>query len=171
MSKIDKTVFEAPGSAIVGDVTIGPDCGVWYNAVIRGDENSVTIGARSNIQDCAVIHVDTNYPVEIGDDVTIGHGAIVHGCQVGDNTIIGMGAIILNGAKIGRDCVIGAGALVTQGTEIPDGSIAFGNPAKIIRDTKPEEIAANKKNAELYVELAREGRTSDLIEAIAPGAE
>ena len=124
MTAKDGQVFQAAGSVITGDVTIGRDCGVWYNAVIRGDEVDIHIGDRTNIQDNAVVHGDPGNPVHIGSGVTIGHGAIVHGCSIGDNSLIGMGAIILNGARIGRDCIIGAGALVTQGTEIPDGSVA-----------------------------------------------
>ena len=171
MGTIDNTVYEADGSVIIGDVTIGPDCGIWYNAVVRGDENSIHIGSRTSIQDCAVIHTDVECPVRIGDDVTVGHGAIVHGCEVGDNTIIGMGAIILNNAQIGSNCIIGAGALVTENKRIPDGSVAFGNPAKIIREITPEEIAANKNNAAIYVGLARDARTSGLIDAISPSGD
>lgn len=171
MTKIARTVYEAVGSAIEGDVTIGEESSVWFNAVIRGDEDRIAIGARSNIQDNATVHEDAGYPVVIGDDVTIGHNAIVHGCTIGDNSLIGMGAIILNGAKIGRDCIIGAGALVTQGTEIPDGSMAFGSPAKVVRACTEEEIAANSKNARVYVDLAREARTGDLIDAVSPGGE
>ena len=171
MATIDKTVYEAEGSAIIGDVTIGPDSSVWFNAVLRGDEANIVVGARTSIQDCAVVHTDVDYPVKIGDGVTVGHGAIVHGCEVGDNTIIGMGSIVLNGAKIGKNCIIGAGALVTGGKEIPDGSVAFGNPAKIVREITPEEIEANKLNASRYVDMARDARTSDLIEAISPAGD
>ena len=141
-------VFQAAGSVITGDVTIGRDCGVWYNAVIRGDEVDIHIGDRTNIQDNAVVHGDPGNPVWIGSGVTIGHGAIVHGCSIGDNSLIGMGAILLNGARIGRDCIIGAGALVTQGTEIPDGSVAFGNPARIRGQMSPEAVAENRRNAD-----------------------
>ena len=151
-------VFHAAGSVITGDVTIGRDCGVWYNAVIRGDEVDIHIGDRTNIQDNAVVHGDPGNPVWIGSGVTIGHGAIVHGCSIGDNSLIGMGAILLNGARIGRDCIIGAGALVTQGTEIPDGSVAFGNPARIRGQMSPEAVAENRRNADVYVELARKNR-------------
>ena len=148
MTAKDGQVFQAAGSVITGDVTIGRDCGVWYNAVIRGDEVDIHIGDRTNIQDNAVVHGDPGNPVHIGSGVTIGHGAIVHGCSIGDNSLIGMGAIILNGARIGRDCIIGAGALVTQGTEIPDGSVAFGNPARIRGQMSPEAVAENRRNAD-----------------------
>ena len=120
MSNIDKSVYVATGAIITGDVTIAEDCSIWYNAVIRGDEYPITIGSRSNIQDNAVVHVGAGHSCIIGQNVTVGHGAIVHGCTVGDDTLIGMGAIILNGARIGKNCIIGAGALVSEGKEIPD---------------------------------------------------
>lgn len=161
MAKIHESVFQAKGSVVLGDVEMGADCGVWYGAVIRGDEDSIRIGSGSNFQDNAVLHVDTGYPMVIGDGVTVGHGAILHGCSVGDNTVIGMGAIVLNTAKIGKNCIIGAGALVPGGMEIPDGSIAFGNPAKIRREVTEDDIRANRENAEVYVELAREAKKQD----------
>lgn len=168
MGTVDKTVYEATGSAIIDDVTIGAESSIWFNAVVRGDEASVNIGRRTSIQDNAVVHTDIDCPVIIGDDVSVGHGAIVHGCTIGDNTIVGMGSIVLNGAHVGSNCIIGAGALVTQGTVIPDGSVAFGSPAKIARAITAEEISANKENASLYVGLARDARTNDLIDAISP---
>ena len=171
MSTIDNTVYEASGSAIVGDVTIGADSSMWFNAVVRGDEAGVVIGQRTSIQDNATVHTDIDCPVKIGDDVSVGHGAIVHGCTIGDNTIIGIGAIVLNRANIGSNCIIGAGALVTQDTVIPDGSVAFGSPAKVARKIAPDEIAANKKNACIYVELARDARTNDLIDAVSPAGD
>lgn len=168
MNKIDKTVFRAEGSIVSGDVAIGPNCGIWHNAVIRGDEDCITIGANSNVQDNATVHVDPGFPVHIGDGVTIGHNAIVHGCSIGDNTLVGMGAIVLNGAKIGNDCIIGAGALVTEGKEIPDGTVWFGSPARQAREMTEDDIAANRHNAAVYVELARNARTEELIEAVNP---
>ena len=154
MPIIHPTVVIALGAHVLGEATLGPRCSVWYNAVVRADEAPITIGAETNIQDCAVIHVSTGHPTAIGEDVTIGHGAIVHGCTVGSNTLIGMGAIVLDDAEIGRDCIIGAGALVTKGMRIPDGSLAFGNPARIIRSLTEEEIEANRANAAEYVRLA-----------------
>lgn len=171
MSKIASTVYEAAGSAIEGDVTIGEESSLWFNAVVRGDEDSIVIGKRTSIQDNATVHEEAGYPVVIGDDVSIGHNAIVHGCTIGDNSLIGMGAIVLDGAKIGKNCIIGAGALVTHNTEIPDGHMAFGSPAKVVRACTAEEIAANKHNAKVYVDLAREARTSSLIEAVSPSGE
>ena len=109
---IHESAFIAPDADIYGDVTVGEDCSIWFHAVIRAETAGIAIGKGSNVQDNAVLHVDEGYPVQIGENVTIGHGAIVHGCSVGDNTLIGMGAILLNGAKIGRNCIVGAGALV-----------------------------------------------------------
>lgn len=147
--------YVADEAVVKGKVTIGEEAGIWYHATIRGDSDQITIGSRTNIQDNAVIHTSSGYPVSIGAEVTIGHSAIVHGCTVGNNTLVGMGAIILNGAVIGDNCIIGAGALVTQNSNIPDGSLAFGNPARIIRKLTEEEIAGNKGNAERYVQAAR----------------
>ena len=156
MRKIDESVFQADGSRIVGEVEIGKDSGVWYNAVIRGVPSQIKSGERTNVQDNVVIHGDPECPVEIGDNVTIGHSAIVHGCTVRDNTLIGMGAIILNRAVIGSNCIIGAGALVTQGCVIPDNSLAFGSPARVIRMLTDEEIEGNRISAQHYVDFAKE---------------
>ena len=156
MLDIDKNVFLAKGSVVVGDVKIGPGCGIWYNAVVRGDDAPVTIGRDTNIQDNAVVHIGANNPTFIGDRVTVGHTAIVHGCTIGDDTMIGMGAIVMNGAVIGRECLVAAGSLVTQGKVIPDGSLVMGRPAKVMRQLTDEERAKNRHNAELYVRLAAE---------------
>ena len=154
MRKGEQDVFLAEGAVVVGDVTLGSRCSVWHNAVLRGDCASITVGAGSNVQDCAVLHGAAGFPVVVGEGVTIGHGAIVHGCTVGDNTLVGMGAIVLNGARIGVDCIIGAGALVTQGTVIPDGSVAYGSPAHVVRPATEEDRMANQANAQEYVRLA-----------------
>ena len=148
--------FIAPGAIVLGDVTLGEDVGIWYHATVRGDRAPIVIGERSNIQDNAVVHVDAEHKVIISKNVTVGHGAIIHGCEIGDNTLIGMGAIIMNGAVIGKNCIVGAGALVTQNARIPDNSLVLGNPAKIKREVTEEEIAANLRNAESYVKEARE---------------
>ena len=153
---IDKTVFIADGARVLGDVEIGEDCGVWFNAVIRADSAKVKIGSRSNIQDNAVIHTSKDFGVCIGDNVTVGHGAIVHGCTVENNVMIGMGAIVLNGAVIEENCIIGAGALVTQGKVIPAGSLVFGNPARVVRALSGDEIRSITDNADSYVNEARE---------------
>ena len=156
MKAIDKDIFIADGARIIGDVEMGADCGVWFNAVIRADSNSVRIGARTNIQDNAVIHTSTGAGVHIGDGVTVGHGAIVHGCTVGNNVMIGMGAIILDGAVIGENSIIGAGTLVTQGKVIPAGSLAFGNPMRIVRELTEREIKSITDNANSYVKKAQD---------------
>ncbi len=157
-----KDVYVAPGATVVGDVRLGEECSVWHGAVLRGDESAITIGARTNIQDNAVVHVSHQFPTVLGEGVTVGHGAIVHGCSVGDNTLIGMGSIVLDGATVGRDCIIGAGALVMQGMAIPSGSVAFGCPARVVRSMTQADVAANRDNAQEYVRLAREALQSSL---------
>lgn len=153
---IHSGAFIAPDTAIYGDVTIEEGCSVWFHATVRGERAPVYIGAHSNIQDNCVVHVDQGFGVTIGKNVTVGHGAIVHGCRIGDNSLIGMGAILLNGAVIGKNCIIGAGALVTQNTVIPDGSLVIGSPAKVVRKVTAEEAASNFANAGHYAEEGRE---------------
>ena len=148
--KTFEDVLILPGAVVCGDVEIGKGSGIWFNAVIRGDEDHISIGEDTNIQDGAILHVDPGAPLTIGRGVTVGHGAILHGCTVGDNSLIGMGAIVLNGARIGKDCIIGAGALVTGKTVIPDGWLALGNPARPARPLRPEEIADNRINSADY---------------------
>jgi len=155
--KVSKGCFVHPDSRIIGDVWIGDGSSVWPYAVIRGDENSIRIGKRTSVQDGGIIHVDTNYPVSIGDDVTIGHGAIVHGCTVGNRCIIGIRSTILNGAVIGDGCIIGAGAVVPPNSEIPPHSMVLGVPGKVKKsDPKFEERAL--ENASIYVKIADEHR-------------
>lgn len=151
---IDPSVFVAPGAVILGNVTIEKNCSIWYNSTIRCIEAPILIGEGSNVQDNAVIHVSHNQPVSIGAYVTIGHGAIIHGCTIEDSTLIGMGAIILNGAKIGKNCIIAAGALIPQNKVIPDNSLVMGSPGKIIRQVTEEEIIKNRQNAEEYIHQA-----------------
>ena len=160
MRNIHESVFLAPGSHVIGEVTIGENCGIWYNAVIRGDSNAITIGRNTNIQDNAVLHLDKEQPMKIGDNVTIGHGAIIHGCTIGNNVLIGMGAIVLNGAVIGDNCIVGAGSLVTQGKEIPAGSMLYGNPAKVVRSLTAEEIASITESAHHYVDAMQKEKES-----------
>lgn len=148
--------YIAPSADIIGDVTLYEEVNVWYHATIRGDADKIYIGRESNIQDNCVIHVDEGYPVHIGEKVTVGHGAIIHGCEIGDCSLIGMGAILLNGARIGKNCLVGAGALVTGGVEIPDGSVVIGNSGKVVRQIRDEELEANVRNAGEYVEEAKE---------------
>ena len=144
---MEKQAYVAANATIVGDVTLENNANIWYGAVLRGDAGPIIIGEGSNVQDLCVIHEKTT----IGKNVTIGHGAIVHGCTVGDNSTIGMGAIVLTGAKIGRCCMIGAGALVTGKADIPDGSMVLGSPAKVIRPMKEAEIQAMADNAAHYI--------------------
>ena len=150
MQNIDSSVFIAEGARIVGDVTIGKNSSVWFNAVLRGDEDRIVVGEGSNIQDNCVIHCGQGYSTIVGNGVTVGHLALLHGCTIGDNTLIGMHSTIMNGAVIGKNCVIGAGSLVTTGTVIPDNSVALGSPAKVIRAVKSEEIEYNRFDAEFY---------------------
>ena len=151
---IEENVFIAPGAVVYGDVTLHEEVSVWFHAVIRAEEGKIVVGNGSNVQDDCVIHVDKGTKVNIGTGVTIGHNAIVHGCTVGDNTIIGMGAIIMNHAVIGKNCIVAAGALVTEHTVIPDHSLVMGSPAKIKRMLTPQEIEHNRYNASHYVKEA-----------------
>lgn len=152
---IHETAYVANNATIVGNVTIGKNSSVWFNAVLRGDSSNIIIGENSNIQDNCVIHMDEDDEVRIGDNVTIGHGAIIHGCVIEDNCLIGMGAIILNGAVIKRNSIIGAGALVTQNKVIPENSLVVGAPAKVKRQLTSEEILSNKESAAHYVSLSK----------------
>ena len=153
--KAHSSVWIAEGAVVVGDVSLHENVNVWFTAVLRGDIESLTIGEGSNIQDGAVCHADPGYPLIIGKGVTVGHRAIVHGARVGDNSLIGMGAILLNGATIGNNCIVGAGALVTQNKVFPDNSLILGSPAKLIRELSSEEIAINRQSAAHYVMKAR----------------
>ena len=152
---VGENVYIAPTAVVVGDVKLEKEANVWYQAVVRADDAPVHIGAQSNIQDNVTLHVDAGYPIEIGEGCSIGHNAVLHGCTIGDNTLIGMGAIVLNGAKVGKNAMVGAGALVTQGTVIPDGMLALGSPAKVRRAVTEEEMEVNRKNALEYIVCAR----------------
>ncbi len=158
---IHPTAWVATGAVIKGDVTLEENANVWYNAVIRGDTAPVTVGKNSNVQDCAVLHVDKDCPLQIGENVTVGHGAILHGCTVEKEALIGMGAIVLNGAVIGAGSIVGAGALVTAGTVLPENSLAVGSPAKVVRQVRPEEREATIQNALQYVKEAEEYKTQE----------
>lgn len=147
---LHETARIAKGAIVYGDVTLGEKSSIWYNAVVRGDQSTIEIGKYSNIQDNCTVHVDSNHPVKIGDYVTIGHGAIIHGCTIGNNCLIGMGAIILNDAVIEDNCIIGAGSLVTQGKVIPEGSMVLGSPGKVIRPIAEEEREHLLENAMHY---------------------
>lgn len=153
---IDPSVFLAEGSVVIGNVTIGRDSSVWFNVVVRGDVNTISIGERTNIQDGCVLHVDhERYGLTIGSDVTVGHGAIVHACTVGDGSLVGMGAIVLDGAVVGKECLVAAGSLVKMRDTIPDGVLVAGSPAKVVRPLSPEEIAGLRRSALNYVAYSR----------------
>jgi len=149
--KLGRGVYIASGAMVLGDVTLGAHSSVWYNAVLRGDINRIVVGHHSNIQDNAVLHLADDFPCILGNWVTVGHSAIVHACKIGDETLVGMGAVVLDGAVVGRQCLIGAKALVTQGTKIPAGSLVLGAPARVVRKLSPEERAGLKWWSEKYV--------------------
>ncbi|MFG6439432.1 gamma carbonic anhydrase family protein [Roseateles sp. LKC17W] len=149
------TAFVADSAEVIGRVTLGEDVSVWFNAVLRGDTEALSIGAGSNIQDGSVLHADTGFPLVIGERVTVGHQVMLHGCTVGDESLIGIGAVVLNGARIGRHCIVGAGALVTEGKEFPDGSLIVGAPAKAVRELTEAQIAGLKASAAHYVNNGR----------------
>ena len=147
-------VFVAANATVLGDVTLGKGTNIWYGAVLRGDEGTLVLGENCNVQDNAVLHCDPGGQVLLGKNVTVGHCALAHGCTVGDNTLIGMGAIVLNGAKIGSDCIVGAGALVTGKMDAPDGSMILGSPAKVVRPLTEAEIESNRESAREYCHQA-----------------
>lgn len=142
----------APNATVLGDVILKPGASVWFGAVLRGDNDPITIGENSNVQDGSVLHTDAGEPLTVGRGVTVGHLAMLHGCTVGDNSLIGIGAVILGRAVIGRDCIIGAGALIPEGKVIPDGSLVVGQPGRVVRALEPGQIAALEASAEHYVQ-------------------
>ena len=152
---IHPSAFVAPGAVVRGEVHLAENSSVFYNAVLRGARAPISIGEGTNIQDNCVVHVEYDLPVTVGKNVTVGHGAILHGCTVGDETLIGMGAIVLNGAQIGKSCLIGAGALVTQNAVIPDGCMAVGSPARVKRPLTPEEMDGLRRSAADYRQEAQ----------------
>lgn len=154
LPRLARSVFVAPGACCIGRVTIGEESSVWYNAVLRGDADEITIGRRTNIQDNCTIHVDPGFPTTIGDEVTVGHNAVVHGCAVESRVLVGMNAVLLSGCRIGSGSIIGANALVTEGKVIPPRSLVLGTPGKIVRELTDEEVAAILRSAEGYVERA-----------------
>lgn len=148
----------APTAVVIGRVWLERDASVWWNAVLRGDNEPITIGPGSNVQDGCVLHTDPGYPLTIGTDVTIGHLAMLHGCTIGDNSLVGIGAVVLNGARIGRNCLIGAKALVPEGKEIPDNSLVLGVPGKVVRELSESHRERMKQDAEHYVRNAQRYR-------------
>ena len=155
MSTVDKSVKTFEGSKIIGNVKIDAESSIWYNAVLRGDIESITIGKCSNIQDNCVVHSSKNYPVKLGDYVTVGHAAVLHGCEIKDNCLIGMNSTVLNGVKIMKNCIVGAGAVVTEGKEFDEGSLIIGTPARAVRKLTDEEIDNIKDHAVRYAKLAK----------------
>ena len=153
---IKKANFVAESADIIGDVTLDTNSSIWYNCTIRGDIESIRIGKNTNIQDNTVVHVGYDVGTVIGDNVTVGHSAIIHGCTIGDDCLIGMGAIILNHAVIGKESIVGAGALVTTEKKFPPRSLIMGSPAKVIRTLTDKEVEGSRKNTESYVEISKE---------------
>lgn len=145
----------ADSAQVMGRVQLGEDTSVWFGTVVRGDTDTITIGAGTNVQDASVLHADHGMPLVIGRGVTVGHKVMLHGCTIGDNALIGIGAIVLNGARIGNNCLVGAGALVTEGKEFPDGSMILGSPAKAVRQLTSEQIEGLRQSARHYVDNAR----------------
>ncbi len=154
--RLGRGVFVHERAYVAGTVTLGDGANIWCGACIRGDIAPVTIGRDTNVQDNATVHVGKGFPAALGEGVTVGHNAVVHGCTVGDNTLIGMGAVVLDGAVIGENCIIGAGTLIPQRKVIPAGSVVFGSPYRIVRRVTEEDVAANAENAAGYVRLAEE---------------
>ncbi|HEV2612757.1 MAG TPA: gamma carbonic anhydrase family protein [Noviherbaspirillum sp.] len=148
---IDPSAYIADSANIIGKARIEANASVWYEATIRGDNELITIGENSNVQEGSVLHTDPGFPLTVGKNVTIGHQAMLHGCVIGDGSLVGIQAVILNGAKIGRNCLVGAGALVTEGKEFPDNSLIIGSPAKAVRTLGDEDVARLGRNAESYV--------------------
>lgn len=157
--EIDPEAWVAPGAHVMGKVHLAAGASVWFGAVLRGDNERITVGARTNVQENAVLHTDWGYPLTIGDDCTIGHKAMLHGCMIGDGTLIGMGATVLNGARIGRGCLIGACALITEGKDIPDGSLVMGSPGRIVRSLDDVARARLLASAAGYAANAARFRT------------
>jgi carbonic anhydrase/acetyltransferase-like protein (isoleucine patch superfamily) len=157
--RIAGSAWVADSAQVIGDVELADDSSVWFGAVLRGDNEPIRIGAGSNVQDGSVLHTDPGFPLTVGERVTVGHQAMLHGCTVGDGTLIGIQAVVLNGAKIGRHCLVAAGALVTGGQEFAEGSLIVGSPAKVLRALTPEQIENQLDGAERYREKARRFRS------------
>ncbi len=151
---VDSTAYVAPGAHVMGKVKLAKNSSVWFGAVLRGDNEWITVGEGSNIQENSVLHTDPGHPLVIGKDVTIGHQVTLHGCVIGDGALIGIQAVVLNGAKIGKNCLIGAGALIPEGKEIPDNSVVMGAPGKVVRELSAEDAARISRGADIYVKRA-----------------
>ncbi|MBV8620882.1 MAG: gamma carbonic anhydrase family protein [Curvibacter sp.] len=153
--QVAESAWVADSAQVIGKVSLGADVGIWFGAVLRGDSAEIQIGDGSNIQDASVLHVDSDCPLIVGKNVTVGHQVTLHGCTIGDESLIGIGAVVLNNARIGRHCLVGAGALVTEGKEFPDGSMIIGSPARAIRQLTPEQIEGLRQSAKHYIHNAQ----------------
>lgn len=153
--RIDPTAWVADSAELIGLVELAAEASIWFNCTLRGDNEPIRVGARSNVQENCVLHTDPGHPLTIGEHVTVGHQAMLHGCTIGDGSLIGIQAIVLNGARIGRECLIGAGALVTEGKSIPDRSVVMGAPGRIVRQVTDDEAANLRANNDTYVARAR----------------
>ncbi len=158
--QIAETAWVAGSAEVMGDVVLGDDVGIWFGVVVRGDTSPIRVGARTNVQDLSVLHSDVGMPLTIGSGVTVGHKAMLHGCTVGDDSLIGIGAIVLNGAKIGKGCLVGAGALVTEGKEFPDGCMILGSPARVVMPLTPEQLQGLRASADHYIDNAKRFKAS-----------
>ncbi|MDP2165414.1 MAG: gamma carbonic anhydrase family protein [Hydrogenophaga sp.] len=156
--RLAASAWVADNAQVMGNVVMGEDSSVWFGTTVRGDTETITIGRGSNIQDGSVLHADVGKPLTVGDFVTVGHQVMLHGCTVGDESLIGIGAVVLNGAKIGKNCLVGAGSLVTEGKEFPDGSMIMGSPAKVVRSLSPEQMESLRQSAKHYIENAQRFR-------------
>lgn len=154
--EVHESVYVADNATVIGDVVLHQQCSIWYQAVLRADNEQIEIGARSNIQDGAVLHADPGYPLNVGRDVTVGHQAMLHGCTVGDGSLVGIQAVILNGVVLGKNCLVGAGALLPEGKTYPDNSLIIGTPGKVVRELSDVEISKLFDNAQGYVERAQQ---------------
>ena len=162
------SVFIAPGAVVIGAVDLAEESSIWFGSVLRGDINRIIVGAQSNVQDGSVLHVSDDHPCILGERVTVGHRAVVHACTVEDEVLVGMGAIILDGARIGARSIVAAGALVPKNMQVPPGSLVMGSPARVVRPMTAEEQAGNQKLALKYVELSRQYRSFDVPSLMAP---
>ena len=164
LPQIDPTAWIAPNATIIGDVRLAAHVSIWWGAVLRGDNDPITIGEGSNIQDGSVLHTDLGIPLTLGRDITVGHMVMLHGCTVGDGTLVGIKSVVLNGAVIGKNCLIGANTLIPEGKVIPDRSVVMGSPGKVVRELTDEQLARFARNAPHYVDNAR--RYQELLEEI-----
>ena len=156
LPRIDASAYITDSATVIGNVVIEANVSIWFGAILRGDNELITIGEESNIQENSVVHTDVGYPLTLGKGVTVGHQAMLHGCTIGDGSLIGIQAVILNGAKIGKNSLVGAGALVTEGKEFPDNSLIIGSPAKAVRELTNEQVATLKASAAMYVQRGQD---------------